>query len=133
MAKYKAQKVTMKFGNATYKVTKIPTAKGVSSDPVDVTCLDDEEEKFLPGALVKNKEFQAVVQGVTEAPDVNTVGAVVIEVTYNDGTTDTKKTVTIPNCILKDIAPPEPEAGGDRAANWTLTFQPGGASETGNT
>lgn len=133
MAKYKVQKVTMKFGSATYKVTKIPAAKGVSSDPVDVTCLDDAEEKFLPGALVKNKEFQAVVQGVTEAPDVNTVGAVVIEATYNDGATDTKKTVTIPNCILKDIAPPEPEAGGDRAANWTLTFQPGGASETGNT
>ena len=132
MAKYKAQKVTMKFGSATYKVTKIPTAKGVSSDPVDVTCLDDEEEKFLPGALVKNKEFQAVVQGVTEAPDVNTVGDVEIEATYNDGATDTKKTVTIPNCILKDIAPPEPEAGGDRAANWTLTFQPGGAPETGS-
>ena len=130
MAKYKVQTVTATFGGTAMKVKKIPVGRGQSSDPVDVTCLDEEEEKFLPGALIKNKEFQVVAQGITEAPAINTVGDIVIVANYNDGTANTQKTVTIPNCILKDIDPPEPEAGGDRAANWTLTFQPGGGSSS---
>ena len=132
MAKYKVQSATATFGGTAMKVKKIPVGRGQSSDPVDVTCLDEEEEKFLPGALIKNKEFQIVAQGITEAPAINTVGDVVIVANYNDGTTNTPKPITIPNCILKDIDPPEPEAGGDRAANWTLTFQPGGGVSAGS-
>ena len=126
MAKYKVQSASATFGGSAMKIKKIPVGRGQSSEPVDVTCLDETEEMFLPGALVKNKEFQIIAQGITEAPAINTVGDIVITANYNDGTTNTPKTITIPNCILKDIDPPEPEAGGDRAANWTLTFQPGG-------
>ena len=130
MAKYKVQSATATFGGMAMKVKKIPVGRGQSSDPVDVTCLDEAEEMFLPGALIKNKEFQIVAQGIMEAPAINTVGDIVIVANFNDGTESTPKTVTIPNCILKDVDPPEPEAGGDRAANWTLTFQPGGGSSS---
>lgn len=132
MAKYKVQSATATFGGTAMKVKKIPVGRGQSSDPVDVTCLDETEEMFLPGALIKNKEFQVIAQGITEAPAINTVGDIVITANFNDGSTTTEKTVTIPNCILKDVEPPEPEAGGDRAANWTLTFQPGGDVSTGS-
>ena len=77
-----------------------------------------------------------IVQGVTEPPAVNTVGAVTIEAVYCNGSSDTTKTIEIGDCILKNVQPPNPEAGGDRAANWTFTFQPGavtGGGTGGNT
>lgn len=129
MAKYKVKSLTMTFGGTTYKVRSIPAGRGATCEPVDVTCLDDSESKFIPGALVNNKEFQAVCQGLVEAPEINTVGDVALSITFNDGTTDSVKEVTIPNCILKDVDPPAADATGDRAANWTLTFQPGGETD----
>lgn len=128
MAKYKVKSLTMTFGETEYKVRSIPAGKGQSCDPVDVTCLDDTESQFIPGALVNNKEFQAVVQGLAEAPEINEVADVSLTIVFNDGTQDVTKEVEIPNCILKDIDPPAADATGDRAANWTLTFQPGGST-----
>ena len=135
MAKYKVKSLSMTWNSTTYKVRSMPAGKGQSSDPVDVTTLDDVESRFIPGALANNKEFQAVVQGLTEAPAINTQADMTLTIVYNDGSTDTSKTVTIPACILKDIDPPAADATGDRGANWTLTFQPGGSdpvSGTGN-
>ena len=128
MAKYKVKSLTMKFGETEYKVRSIPAGKGRTCEPVDVTCLDDTESQFIPGALVNNKEFQAVVQGIAEAPEINKVADVALTIVFNDGKEDVKKEVEIPNCILKDIDPPAADATGDRAANWTLTFQPGGST-----
>ena len=127
MAKYKIKSETMTWGGTAYKVRRIPAGKGRSSDPVDVTTLDDVEERFIPGALIKNKEFQVVAQGLTEDPTINTVADVVLNIVFNDGSNDVSKTVTIPNCILKDFDPPNPEASGERAAEYTLIFQPGGS------
>jgi hypothetical protein len=128
MAKYKIQKLEFKFGETAIKVTQAPAARPQSCDPVDVTCLDENEEKFIPGAVVKNGVIQVIAQGLTEPLNLNSVGNIEIKVSYSDGSseTPTDKTVTIPNCILKEITPPDPAANGDRAANWTLVFQPGG-------
>ena len=128
MAKYKVKSLTMKFGETEYKVRSIPAGKGRTCEPVDVTCLDDTESQFIPGALVNNKEFQAVVQGLAEAPEINKVADVSLTIVFNDGKEDVTQEVEIPNCILKDIDPPAADATGDRAANWTLTFQPGGST-----
>lgn len=130
MAKYKIQSLTATFNSATYKVRSVPAGKTQNSDPVDVTTLDDEASTFLPGALVNDEPFDMVVQGITEAPAINTVGNLTLTVTYNDGNTDTAKTVTLSNVILKGATPPNPEASGERAANWTLHFQPNCASES---
>ena len=46
-------------------------------------------------------------------PAINTTGDVVLSITYNDGTTDTSKTVTIPNCILFDVDAPSGDATGE--------------------
>lgn len=132
MSKYKIQSITFKHGQHSYNVKKVPAGNAISSDPVDVTCLDDTLEQFLPGALKKQGEFTALVNGITEAPEVNEVADVTITVKYNDGTTDTERTVTIPGCILKAANPPDPEAGGDRAANWELVFQPNGSAASGS-
>lgn len=128
MAKYKIQSLTATFNSATYKVRSVPAGKTQNSDPVDVTTLDDEASTFLPGALVNDEPFDMVVQGITEAPAINTVGDLTLTVAYNDGKTDTSKTVTLSNVILKGATPPNPEANGERAANWTLHFQPNCAS-----
>ena len=133
MAKYKVKSLSMTWNSTTYKVRSMPAGKGQSSDPVDVTTLDDVESRFIPGALANNKEFQVVVQGITEAPTLNTQSEMSLAIVYNDGTTDTSKTVTIPACILKDIDPPAADATGDRGANWTLTFQPGGSDPSSGT
>ena len=128
MAKYKIQSLTATFNSATYKVRSVPAGKTQNSDPVDVTTLDDGASTFLPGALVNDEPFDMVVQGITEAPAINTVGDLTLTVAYNDGKTDTQKTVTLSNVILKGATPPNPEANGERAANWTLHFQPNCAS-----
>ena len=130
MAKYKVQSLTATFNGATYKVRSVPAGKTQNSDPVDVTTLDDTESTFLPGALVNDEPFDMVVQGITEAPAINTVSNLTLTVTYNDGNTDSAKTVTLSNVILKGATPPNPDATGDRAANWTLHFQPNCASES---
>ena len=121
--------VSATFGSTTLPAKVAPVGRGYSSDPTDVTTLTDEEEKFVPGSLVKNKEIQIQTLDAS-ALEINTVGSLVINASVTDGATTTQKTATIPNCILKDIEPPNPEAGGDRANFWTLTFQPGGASAT---
>lgn len=135
MAKYQIKSVTATFGSTTFKVVQAPSAQPQSSDPTDVTCLDDTAKQFIKGALFNNDTFDLVVQGLTEAPTVNTVGAVTLSVDYCNGSSDTTKTVSIGDCILQNVQPPNPEAGGDRAANWTLTFQPGAVTGggTGNT
>lgn len=137
MSKYKVKSLTAAFGSTTILVRSMPAGNGQSSDPVDVTTLDDVENRFIPGALKNNKEFQLVAQGLTEPLVLNDVKTMTLTIVFNDGTADTSKTVTIPNCILKDIEPPAADATGDRGANWTLTFQPGGSdpvsgSGTGN-
>lgn len=128
MAKYKIQKLEFKFGSTTIKVTQAPAARHQSCDPVDVTCLDENEEQFIPGAVTKNGQIEVTAQGITEALTLNDVQTIEIKATYSDGTSTTPnvKTVTVPNCILKEITPPDPSANGDRAANWKLVFQPGG-------
>ncbi|MBO7685946.1 MAG: hypothetical protein J6V72_06165 [Kiritimatiellae bacterium] len=135
MSKYQVKSVTATFGSSTFKVVQAPSAQPQSSDPTDVTCLDDTAKQFIKGALLNNDTFDLVVQGITEAPTVNTVGALTLSVIYCDGSADTTKSVAIGNCIVQNVQPPNPEAGGDRAANWTLTFQPGAVtvSGTGNT
>lgn len=119
---------TVTFNGTTYGAKVAPAARGRESDPTDVTTLDQDEQHYIPGAIVKNKELTIQVNGVTEEPTINTVGNLVLTVKWTDGTTDTDKTVTIPNCILKGYDPPNPEAGGDRAGWWTFTFQPGGGT-----
>ena len=133
MSKYKVKSLTMTWNGVSYKVRSMPAGKGQSSDPVDVTTLDDVESRFIPGALANNKEFQAVVQGLTEAPAINTQSDMTLAIVFNDGSSDTSKSVTIPACILKDVDPPAADATGDRGANWTLTFQPGGSDPSSGT
>lgn len=135
MAKYQVKSVTATFGSTSFKVVQAPSAQPQSSDPTDVTCLDDTAKQFIKGALLNNDTFDLVVQGLTEAPTINTVGALTLSVAYCNGSSDTPKTVSIGDCILQNVQPPNPEAGGDRAANWTLTFQPGAVTGggTGNT
>lgn len=136
MAKYQVKSVTATFGSTAFKVVQAPSAQPQSSDPTDVTCLDDTGKQFIKGALLNNDTFDLVVQGLNEPPTVNTVGTLTLTVVYCDGATDTTKSVEIGNCILQNVQPPNPEAGGDRAANWTLTFQPGavtGSAQSGNT
>ena len=118
--------VSVTFGSTTLPAKVAPAGRGYSSDPTDVTILTDEEEKFVPGSLVKNKEIQIQTLDAS-ALVINTVGDLVIAAGVTDGSTTTTKTATIPNCILKDIDPPAADATGDRGANWTLTFQPGGS------
>lgn len=124
MSKYKVQSLTASFNSVTYKVRSVPAGKTQNSDPVDVTTLDDTESTFLPGALVNDEPFDMVVQGLTDAPTVNVVSTLVLTVKYNDGSEDVSKSVTYENIILKGVTPPNPEASGERAANWTLHFQP---------
>ncbi|MBQ6007315.1 MAG: hypothetical protein IJL17_02165 [Kiritimatiellae bacterium] len=130
MAKYQVKSVTATFGSTAFKVVQAPSAQPQSSDPTDVTCLDDTAKQFIKGALLNNDTIDLVVQGINEAPVVNTVGSLMLTVVYCDGTNDVSKTVTIGDCILQNAQPPNPEAGGDRAANWTLTFQPGAVAPT---
>ena len=126
--RYHVKSATLTFGSATYEMETGPHAPGWTREPTDVTALNDNHKQFIPGALVNNKEFQAVVQGIAEAPEINKVADVALTIVFNDGKEDVKKEVEIPNCILKDIDPPAADATGDRAANWTLTFQPGGST-----
>ena len=125
MARYQVKSVKVTFNSVEYSVPQAPAAQPQSSDPTDVTCLEDTAKQFIKGALLNNDTFDIVVQGVNEAPVVNTVGALSIEAVYCNGSTDVTKTVAVGPCILQNVQPPNPEAGGDRAANWTLTFQPG--------
>lgn len=125
MARYQVKSVKVTFNNVEYSVPQAPAAQPQSSDPTDVTCLEDTAKQFIKGALLNNDTFDVVVQGVNEAPAVNTVGAVTLAVVYCNGSADVQKSVSIGDCILQNAQPPNPEAGGDRAANWTLTFQPG--------
>ena len=125
MARYQVKSVKVTFNNVEYAVPQAPAAQPQSSDPTDVTCLEDTAKQFIKGALLNNDTFDVVVQGVDTAPVVNTVGAVTLSVVYCNGSADVTKSVSIGDCILQNVQPPNPEAGGDRAANWTLTFQPG--------
>ncbi len=125
MARYQVKSVKVTFDNVEYAVPQAPAAQPQSSDPTDVTCLEDTAKQFIKGALLNNDTFDVVVQGVDTAPVVNTVGAVTLAVVYCNGSADVTKSVSIGDCILQNVQPPNPEAGGDRAANWTLTFQPG--------
>lgn len=125
MAKYQVKSVTATFGSTTFKVVQAPSAQPQSSDPTDVTCLDDTGKQFIKGAILNNDTFDLVAQGLNEPPAVNTTGSLSLAVVYCDGTNDVSKTVAIGDCILTNVQPPNPEAGGDRAANFTLTFQPG--------
>lgn len=125
MARYQVKSVKVTFNNVEYAVPQAPAAQPQSSDPTDVTCLEDTAKQFIKGALLNNDTFDVVVQGVDTAPVVNTVGAVTLAVVYCNGSADMTKSVSIGDCILQNVQPPNPEAGGDRAANWTLTFQPG--------
>ncbi len=122
---------SLTFGGTTLAAKVAPAGRGYSSDPIDVTTLTDTEEMFIPGALIKNKEFQVQAMNAGSLV-INTVGAVTLSLTLTDGTTPSTSSVSIPNCILKDIEPPNPEAGGDRANWWTLTFQPGGGAAASN-
>lgn len=124
MEKYKVQSLTATFNGVTYKVRSVPAGKTQNSDPVDVTTLDDTASMFLPGALVNDEPFDMVVQGLTAAPTCNVVDDLDLTIKFNDGATDTSRTVTYENIILKGVTPPNPEASGERAANWTLHFQP---------
>jgi len=126
--KYQVKGATLSFNGTDLGAVQVPTAQPQSSDATDVTCLDDTAKQFIKGALLNNDTFDVVVQGLSAAPTVNTVGDVVITPTYCDGTNTSGAAVTIPKCILTNVQPPNPEAGGDRAANWTLTFQPGGVA-----
>ena len=125
MAKYQVKSVTATFNGASYKVVQAPSAQPQSSDPTDVTCLDDTSKQFIKGALLNNDTFDLIAQGINEPPTPNTVGDLTLSVVYCDGTTDTTKSIAVGKCILTNVQPPNPEAGGDRAANFTLTFQPG--------
>lgn len=124
--KYQLKGATLSFNGTDLGAVQVPSAQPQSSDATDVTCLDDTAKRFIPGALLNNDTFDIVVQGLNAPPAINTVGDVVITPTYYDGTNTTGAAVTIADCILTNVQPPDPEAGGDRAANWTLTFQPGG-------
>lgn len=128
--KYQLKGLTLSFNGTDLGAVQAPSAQPQSSDPTDVTCLDDTAKRFIAGALLNNDTFDVVVQGLTSAPAVNTVGNVVITPSYYDGSSASGSAVTISNCILTNVQPPDPEAGGDRAANWTLTFQPGGVAAT---
>jgi len=135
MARYQAKSVKVTFNGTAYAVPQAPSAQPQSSDPTDVTCLEDTAKQFIKGALLNNDTFDVIVQGVNESPVVNSVGDVTIEAVYCNGSTDVTKTVAVGPCILTNAQPPNPEAGGDRAANWTLTFQPGavtGAAQANN-
>lgn len=125
MARYQVKSVKVTFNNVVYAVPHAPSAQPQSSDSTEVTCLEDTAKQYIKGALLNNDTFDVVVQGVTEPPAVNTVGDVSIETVFCNGSTDVTKTFPIGPCILQHVQPPDPEAGGDRAANWTFTFQPG--------
>jgi len=135
--KYQVKSATLSFNGTDLGAVQAPTAQPQSSDATDVTCLDDTAKRFIKGALLNNDTFDVVVQGLNAPPTVNTVGDVVITPIYCDGTNTSGSAVTIDDCILTNVQPPDPEAGGDRAANWTLTFQPGGvkpaSTSSGNT
>lgn len=135
--KYQLRGLTLSFNSVEMGAVQAPSAQPQTSDATDVTCLDDTAKQYIKGALLNNDTFEVVVQGLSAAPTVNTVGDVVLTPSYCDGTNSTGSAVTITKCILVGVQPPNPEAGGDRAANWTLTFQPGGvapaASGGGNT
>ena len=124
--KYQLKSLTLSFNSVDLGAVQAPSAQPQSSDPTDVTCLDDVAKQFIAGALLNNDQFDVTVQGLAAAPTINTVGSLVLTPTYTDGTNDSGTAVTITNCILVKVDPPNPEAGGDRAANWVLTFQPGG-------
>lgn len=125
MARYQVKSVKVTFNSVEYEVPQAPSAQPQSSDPTDVTCLSDTAKQFIKGALLNNDTFDVVVQGVTEPPAVNTVGALSIVTVFCNGSADVTKTFPVGDCILQNVQPPDPEAGGDRAANWTFTFQPG--------
>ena len=131
MAKEAVKSLTMTFGGTTYKVREAPHDDHKSSDPVDVTCLDDTSMQYLPGALASSQEFEITINGPTVVPTVNTVGDVVLTLSVEQGTgTAASKTVTISGCILKEVAPANVSASGDRVKDYTLTFQPSGGAST---
>lgn len=125
MARYQVKSVKITFAGTEYEVPQAPSAQPQSSDSTEVTCLSDTAKQFIKGALLNNDTFDVVVQGVTEPPVVNTVGALSIATVFCNGSADVTKTFPVGDCILQNVQPPDPEAGGDRAANWTFTFQPG--------
>lgn len=126
MSRYAVKSLTMTFGGTSYSVRSLPAGKNTDSEPIDVTCMEDTAAKFLAGALVNDQEFDVVVQGIVDPPAVNTVGDVVLAISFaSEAQAATSKTVTIPNCILRKVQAPSVEAGGNRAADFTLTFQPG--------
>lgn len=124
MAKYKVQSLTATFNSVTYQVRSVPAGKTQNSDPVDVTTLDDTASTFLPGALINDEPFDMVVQGLTTPPTCNVVDDLELTIKFCDGANNVSSTVTHENVILKGVTPPNPEATGERAANWTLHFQP---------
>ncbi len=127
--RYAVKSLKATFGTSAFACRTAPAGDGVSCDPTDVTCLTDAEEIYIPGAITKHDEITLKVNGLTEAPELNKVADLTLEITFNDGNTDSSKTVTIANCILKAVKPSSIDAGGDRAADFELTFQPGGASK----
>lgn len=131
MAKEAVKSLTMTFNSVTYKVREAPHDDHKSSDPVDVTCLDDTAMQYLPGALASSQEFEITVNGPSAVPTVNTVGDVTLTLSVETGSsTATSKTVTIAACILKEVAPANVSASGDRVKDYTLTFQPSGGAVT---
>ncbi len=126
--RYAVKSLKATFGTSAFACRTAPAGDGVSCDPTDVTCLVDTEEIYIPGAIKKHDEITLKVNGMTDAPELNTVADLTLEITFNDGSTDTSKTITIANCILKAVKPSSIDAGGDRAADYELTFQPGGTA-----
>ena len=132
MSKAAAKTLSMSFNSVTYSVRETPPDEHSASEPIDVTCLDDSSEQYLPGALVTSQEFEVTVHAPTAVPGVNTVGDVTFTLSVETGgAAATSKTVTIDDCILTEVAPATVSAGGDRVLDYTLTFRPSGGAATG--
>lgn len=131
MAKEAVKSLSMTFAGTSYKVRETPPDDHKASEPIDVTCLDDTSEQFLPGALVTSQEFEVTINGPATVPAINTVGDVVFTLSIENGSgTAASKTVTIPACILTEVEPAGVSAGGDRVHDYTLTFKPSGGAVT---
>ena len=137
MAKEAVKTLSMTFAGTSYKVRETPPDAHKASEPIDVTCLDDTSEQYLPGALVTSQEFEVTINGPATVPAINTVGDVVFTLAIENGSgAAAEKTVTIPACILNEVEPAGVSAGGDRVHDYTLTFRPSGGAVTvtrGNT
>lgn len=131
MAKEAVKSLSMMFGGTSYKVREAPPDDHKASEAIDVTCLDDTSEQFLPGALVTSQEFEVTINGPTTVPTVNTTGDVVFTLSIENGSgTAASKTITIAGCILTEVEPASVSAGGDRVHDYTLTFRPSGGAVT---